>query len=228
MLTPSEIKEKQFKSGLGFDKKDVEQFLHEVSSDLDTITKENEDLKKKLKDMSESISYYKSIEKTLQKALVLAEKTAGDTRATAFREAEAIEIEAKLKAGMILADSQKRIQFLEHKAINLMQQYDLYKIQFENLLHAQIELINSKSFAINTDDFSYKELKDPNLNADDLYNPEELQKSLAAIACEQAATSDAQKNSEQINFDMFHDQTEEKNYKTEDGFEFYDIDKDRT
>lgn len=228
MLTPSEIKDKQFKAGLGYDKKDVEQFLHEISSDFDSLLKENEDIKKKLKDMNESLSYYKSIEKTLQRALILAEKTAQDTRATALREADAIEIEAKTKAGMILADSQKHVELLEHKAINLMQQYDVFKINFKNLLHAQIELINSKSFSLNTDDFSYKESKVNSLKEIDPISPEDLQNSLAAIANDPDSAILAQEDNERINFDFLDEQSDEKSYATEDGFEFFTIDKNRS
>lgn len=225
MFTPSEIQEKQFKTGLGYDKKDVEQFLHELSSDFDTLLQENEDLKKTLKDANESLAYYKSIEKTLHKALILAEKTAQDTRATALREADSIELDAKTKANQLLADSKKQIEFLEHRMMNLMQQYDLFKIHFENLLHAQIKLLNSKSFSINTRDFTYKDPSDSNLKENDTVNPKELQKSLAAAAKEPDNSTPAQNDIDQIHFDFLDDNPEERSYQTEDGFEFFTTDK---
>lgn len=221
MLTPSGIREKQFKPGLGYDKKDVEQFLLDVSSDFEALIHENEDLKKKLKDLSESVSYYKSIEKTLQRALILAEKTAQDTRATALREAEAIEKEAKAKAATTIAESKKQLEILEHKTINLMQQYDRFKLEFENMLHTQLELINSKSFSINTEDFTYSEAKN-----DDLFSQEELQKSLAAAANELDQEVSPEEDINQLKFDFISD-NQEKSYQTEDGFEFYNVDSDR-
>lgn len=221
MLTPSGIREKQFKPGLGYDKKDVEQFLLDVSSDFEALIHENEDLKKKLKDLSESVSYYKSIEKTLQRALILAEKTAQDTRATALREAEAIEKEAKAKAATTIAESKKQLEILEHKTINLMQQYDRFKLEFENMLHTQLELINSKSFSINTEDFTYSEAKN-----DDLFSQEELQKSLAAAANELDQEASPEEDINQLKFDFISD-NQEKSYQTEDGFEFYNVDSDR-
>lgn len=220
MFTPSEIQDKQFKAGLGYDKKDVEQFLHEVSSDFDTLLQENTELKKKQQDMSESLSYYKSIEKTLQRALILAEKTAQDTRATALREAEATLQEAKTKASQIIADSKKEIEALEHRTMNLMQQYDIFKIHFENLLHAQLQLLNSKSFSINTEDFSYKEPSDNKLKEKDI--PLE---SLAAITKEPEGPSLTDDDIDQIHFDFLDDNAEDKSYKTEDGFEFFTADK---
>lgn len=223
MLTSSEIQSKQFKAGLGFDKKDVEQFLHELSSDFDALMNENEELKKKLKDINESISYYKSIEKTLQKALILAEKTAQDTRATALREAEAIELEAKAKAEHLLADTRKQIEFIEHKSLNLLQQYDLFKIQFENLLHSQLELLNSRSFSINTEDFTYKEEPVSKTMEPDPLDPEELAKTLAAAAQEPDTIDKAMEDTNQLHFEFLNNSDNEKSIKTEDGFEFINI-----
>ncbi|MBH1940884.1 DivIVA domain-containing protein [Mobilitalea sibirica] len=159
MFTPSEIREKGFKSGIGYDKKDVEQFIQELSTEYEALLNENIELKKKMSELNESLSYYKSIEKTLQKALVLAEKTAQETKDTAVKEAEVIEREAKAKAKLIYADSKKQIEYLEHKALNLVQQYDLFKAHFKNLLNAQVELLNSNSFSLKTDDFLYQEQK---------------------------------------------------------------------
>ncbi|NLP15844.1 MAG: DivIVA domain-containing protein [Clostridiales bacterium] len=157
MLTPSDIREKTYKSGLGYDKKEVEQFMQEVANDFEQLTAENESLKKKINDLTDSISYYKSIEKTLQKALVIAEKTAQDIKDNANKEAKAIELDAKANAKMIESQALKQSEMLEHKTLNLLKQYDLFKAHYKNLLNAQLELLNSSSFQINTLDFSYKE-----------------------------------------------------------------------
>ena len=101
MLTPSEIREKTFKSGLGYDKKDVEQFIQELSDNFEELLSENEILNKKVNDLTDSMSYYKSIEKTLQKALVIAEKTAQDIKDNAQKEAEVIILDANANAKII-------------------------------------------------------------------------------------------------------------------------------
>lgn len=205
MLTPSEILNKQLKTGLGYDKKDVEQYISDLSKDYGELLEENDALKKKLKEQSESLSYYKSIEKTLQKALVLAEKTAQDTKANALKEAELIENEARVKADLIIEQSRKQIEFLEHKTLNLMQQYDLFKIHFENLLHAQIELLNSKSFTINTEDFQYREAKET-ASTKELTTVELDQNKFDFLKTDTEGTS-----------------SEEQQNLSEDGFEFFTI-----
>jgi len=216
MLTPSDILDKQFKSGLGYDKKEVEQFLGELSSDYRTLLAENEALTKKQKALDESLGYYKAIEKTLQKALILAEKTAQDTKMTAIKEAETIEAQAKVKASMILQEASKQIEMLEHKTLNLVQQYDLFKIHYENLLHAQLELINSKSFSINTADFSYQEQNEdtsPKLS-EGIHTSDYFQEEASEV------TKDIIDDIDQITFD-FLDTEKDGNYQTEDGFEFF-------
>lgn len=160
MLTPSEIKRKSFKSGLGYDKKEIDQFIKAVSTDYEQLYSENEKLKTQIKELTDNINYYKSIEKTLQRALVIAEKTAQDIKNNAVKEAEAIELDAKANAKLIESQALKQSEMLEHKTLNLLKQYDLFKAHYRNLLNAQLELLNSTSFSINTMDFSYKEQLD--------------------------------------------------------------------
>ncbi len=222
MLTPSEILDKQFKTGLGYDKKDVEQYLSDLAKDYGSLLEEKEELKKKLKEQSDSLSYYKSIEKTLQKALILAEKTAQDTKATALKEAEVIENEARVKAGLIIEDARKQIEFFEHKTLNLMQQYDLFKIHFENLLHSQIELLNSKSFSVNTEDYQYKGPKEAEIDFSSIRQLSEQKLTQESTDTKELPLEEL----DQINFDFLKtdaksDQSEEQKYQTEDGFEFY-------
>ena len=91
MLTPIEIQSRTFKSGLGYDKKEVDQFIKEILAGYESMYRENMELNDKLNTLNEGIQYYKSIEKTLQKALVLAQKTAEDTQAAAQKKAKLIE-----------------------------------------------------------------------------------------------------------------------------------------
>jgi len=148
MLTPIEIQRKVFKNGIGYEKKDVDVFLKEILDDYEVMYKENVELTDKINVLSEGIQYYKTIEKTLQKALVLAQRTSDETKEAAEREARAIEQEAHAKAELILADAQRDLELLHTKTVNLVQQYELYKAQFKQLAAAQLEVLSSESFQI--------------------------------------------------------------------------------
>lgn len=168
MLTPIEIQSRTFKSGLGYDKKEVDQFLKEILTNYETMYRENMELNDKLNTLNEGIQYYKTIEKTLQKALVLAQKTAEDTKESAVKKAKLIEKEAENKAQAILADAKNELHSLHLQTMQLIQQYDMYKSQFRNLAASQIDLLESESFQIhvaNLDAFLSRTEEDAEMKA---------------------------------------------------------------
>lgn len=148
MITPIEIQGKNFKSGIGYDKKDVDGFLNDILVDYESLFKINAELNEKISLVEEKLNYYESIEKTLQKALILAEKTSEDTKNAAARESVLIIDEARLKAKSIVKDAKNDVENLHKKSIDLVQQYELYKAQFKQLSKAQTELLESDAFKI--------------------------------------------------------------------------------
>ena len=149
MITPIEIQNKTFKSGgLGYDKRDVDQFMKEVLSSYESIYRENVDMKDKITSLTDALQQYKYIEKTLQKALILTEKTAEDTKHLAQKEAKRIEKEAQLKYQIVLGDAKNELNKIHKQTVKLMQQYETYRAQFKNLAKAQIDLIESESFGL--------------------------------------------------------------------------------
>ena len=143
MLTPIEIQGKTFKnSGMGYSKADVDSFFSSVSADFEALYKENLSLKEKINNLDASLSHYKEIEKSLQKALVLAETTAEETIVGAKKNATVIEQEAVLKAQSIVADAKVELEQLHVK------QYDRYRTQYKALASAQLDLLNSEAFDI--------------------------------------------------------------------------------
>ena len=158
MLTPVEIQNKVFKSGgLGYDTKDVESFRSDVLHSYEETYRENMELKDKVSVLNEGIQYYKTIEKTLQKALMLAEKTAEETRANAAKEAKRIEQEARTKASIIVADARNELSSLHRQTQELIRQYEKYRAEFKHLASAQVELINSKAYDLDIKHFDIKD-----------------------------------------------------------------------
>jgi cell division initiation protein len=149
MLTPIEIQGKTFKnSGMGYSKADVDSFFTSISTDYENLYKENLEMKEKINHLNESLNHYKEIEKSLQKALVLAETTAEETIVGARKNATVIEQEAVLKAQTIVADAKVEIQRLNVKISDLLQQYDRYRAQYRALAAAQLEVLDSEAFHI--------------------------------------------------------------------------------
>jgi cell division initiation protein len=152
MITPIELQSKNFKSGIGYDKKDVDNYILELQKNYEAMYKENMELNDKIKTLNEGINYYKSIEKTLQKALILAEQAAEDTKEAARKKAKAIEDEANGKASLIISESYKEVVCLKQQALKLVQQYESYRAQFKHLAAAQAEILESEAFSLHMDD----------------------------------------------------------------------------
>ena len=148
MLTPIDVQAKTFKSGMGYSKADVDTFLTNLYSDYETLYRENMELKNKMSLMNESLNRYKGIEKSLQKALVLAETTSEETIASAKTNAAVIEQEARVKAEAILADAKSELENIHSTTLELLQKYESYKAQYKALAMAQVELLNSDAFDI--------------------------------------------------------------------------------
>ena len=149
MLTPVEIQNRMFKSGgLGYDKKDVDVFMKEIIDSYEALYREKMELSDKVNVLNEGLQYYKSIEKTMQKALLLAQKTAEETQENAMRTAHNIEKEALTKAEILISDARRELEMIHQKTVQLAQQYEKYKLQFKNLAAAQIELLETESYQI--------------------------------------------------------------------------------
>ena len=179
MLTPVEIQNRAFKSGgLGYDKKDVDSFMKEISESYELLYREKMELADKVNVLNDALQSYKTMEKTMQKALVLAQKTAEETQETALRNAHAIEKEAMTKSEIIVSDAKRELERIHQKIVQLCQQYEKYKLQFKNLAAAQIELLETESFQIHMMDLPTVELdsikkpsnteEEPELNDADL------------------------------------------------------------
>lgn len=105
MLTPIDIQNHTLKTSMsGYNKKDTEEFLASILDSYETLFRENRTLKEKITSLSEGIQYYKQMENTLQKALILAEKTSTETQEAAKEQADTIIKDAQEKADLIIKD----------------------------------------------------------------------------------------------------------------------------
>ncbi len=169
MLTPIEIQGITFKNGRGYKKDDVDSFMKALHHDYEIMYKENMELKEKVNTLSEGVQYYKNLEKTLQKALVLAEKTSEETKIAAQKNAETIENEAKLRAERIIYEARQEMHQIESKTQELLQQFELYKLQYKQIVTSQLELVNSKF------DIQIKETQDKSIKQKEIKIPRAVQ-----------------------------------------------------
>ncbi|MBO8434096.1 MAG: DivIVA domain-containing protein [Tyzzerella sp.] len=165
MITVNDIETKEFKkSALGYSQDDVDKFLDEIIVDYEKLTKENFELKEKVASLSDSVNSYRSIEKSLQTTLALAEETAQKTVKNAEEEKEKIISEtrkqadnylaqAKEKADSILAqanekydsvfgDTDKKLAEAQRNLDRLLERYEATKKRLKVIFEAEIRLLD--------------------------------------------------------------------------------------
>ncbi len=180
MLTPVEIQNKIFKSGgLGYDKKEVDSFMKEIVDSYEMLYREKVELSDKVNVLNDAVQNYKTMEKTMQKALILAQKTAEDTQEAALKKAHVIEKEAMTKAELLVGDAKREFELVHQRTIQLLQQYEKYKLQFKNLAAAQIELLETESFQISimeTPKVELETIKEPQQQPEEEHLEQQLPK----------------------------------------------------
>jgi len=183
MLSLNEIKNHEFKKGIGYTKKSVDDFVNEIVESFEEVNRENSELKEKLTTLSEGIQYYKSIEKTLQKSLVLAQKTADEKKEKALNNAKIIEKVARSRADSIITKAKNDLDAIYRQTDELNRRFELYKSYVKNLITTQLDLINSDTYKISVNDLDgYLKLKD------------ELEDARNAIPEEEDNTSEVDEN----------------------------------
>ena len=146
MLTPVDIQQKKFKTGLGYNKDDVNQFFHEVSVSYEELYRSNAELKEKVITMEDSLQHYKATEENLQKSLLLAEKSSEESKTNAAREARNIEAEARSRANEIVKDAREQLVDMENRMKELEIRYAEYKQRFIDTAKMHLAYLDSTDF----------------------------------------------------------------------------------
>src|SRR5689334_13694003 len=98
-LTPVDILNVRFKrSPVGYSIPEVDDFVRRVAADMEALLTEAAVQREKLQSQERELAQYRAIEVTLRDALVLAQKAADETRASARLQAEALLQDAQARA----------------------------------------------------------------------------------------------------------------------------------
>ena len=143
MITPLEIENKTFGKQMvnGYNVEEVKDFMATLLADYEKLYKENIEYKDKITVLNQGIQHYKSIEDTLQNALVVAQGTAETVKKNAKVEAENILKEAELNAIKSVDEINKQTVEKKLQLDDAKKQFDVYKAKMEALLISQLELL---------------------------------------------------------------------------------------
>lgn len=143
MITPLDIENKTFSKQLvnGYSTEEVHEFMTALLKDYEKIYKENIEYKDKIAVLNQGIQHYKSIEDTLQNALIVAQGTADSVKQNAKAEADNIVKEAEINAMKAVDDINQKAIEKQMQLDEAKKQFDIYKAKMESLLISQLEIL---------------------------------------------------------------------------------------
>jgi len=145
MLTPLDIENKKFPTKLrGYDDAEVDEFLDQITIDYERLYKENAELRALVEENKKELEHYRSVEKTLQNTLVMAQTTAEDIKMNAQSRAEQIIRDAQSEARKATEEITKQEFDIRRRTEELKRQFSVYKAKMEALLISQLELLQDK------------------------------------------------------------------------------------
>lgn len=160
MLKPKDIFEKDFKKALrGYDMDDVDQFFDLMIKDFEELHKQNEALQNTITELNTKVLKYSEIETNLNRALVLADKTADTLKTEAMAEKDRIIADAKMKASEIINTAEVEAKNFHITNLELINKAEAFKHNLVAMLEKQIQGIKESS-VIEADILFKKELED--------------------------------------------------------------------
>lgn len=143
----------------GYDPEEVNAFLDQVIvrvekmvadiNNKNKIIKEQETKIKELQEqieetntIKEKLAQYERMEGTLNKAIIMAQKTSDQLKVAAHRESEIVLEDAKKNASRIVNEALMRAEKIENDAMAMKRNINILKRRLKSIIEAQLEIID--------------------------------------------------------------------------------------
>ena len=141
-LTPLDIQQQQFKIRFrGFDIREVDRFLEQVSESLAAMHAENKNLKEELRRLKLENQGYKEREETFKRAMLNSQKVLEQMKENARKSAEIIIADAEVKAEKILNRAHNRLSQLHEDIAELKRQRMQIEVQIRAIIESHSKLL---------------------------------------------------------------------------------------
>ncbi|MBE7020626.1 MAG: DivIVA domain-containing protein [Ruminococcaceae bacterium] len=142
MISPVEIRSKEFSSGIaGYKKSEVDEFIELIASEYDAMYRQNVTLNDKVNMLSEAVKEYKEIESALHDTIATAHNIAAEVETTARLKADNIVKEAENKAADIILNAKQEISELVTRKEALEKEFEIYQIKLRTIVEEQLKII---------------------------------------------------------------------------------------
>lgn len=136
----------------GYDPDEVNHFIDQVISQVEIMVKDIKSKNNKIAELSqleeenaklrEKLATYERMEGTLNRAIVMAEKTSEQIKLSAHQESETIINDAKRNANRIVNDALLRAEKTEMEADMLRRNITIFKRKLKSIIETQLEMVN--------------------------------------------------------------------------------------
>ena len=149
MLMPLEVEEKVFSKQMrGYNKDEVDAFMGELARDYEKLYKENLASRDKIATLTEAITQYKTMEETLQSAILVAQSAGDEVIQNAKKRAENIIADAETKAAQMLSDASREVTRVSYEYEDMKRNVEVFRTRIISLLTSQLDIVKEFNMPI--------------------------------------------------------------------------------
>ena len=136
----------------GYDPDEVNRFLDNVIAQVETMISDIKEKDAKIaelerietenKALKSKLAQYERMEATLNKTIMMAQKTSEQVRMSTQKECEAVLEDAKRNANRIVNEALLRAEKTEEEANMLRRNINIFKRRVKDIVEAQLEVVN--------------------------------------------------------------------------------------
>lgn len=146
MITPLEIQNKQFSKGLrGYSETEVEEFLAQVVKSMEELIHVNIETTGKINELEKQLKRYEAMEKTINDAMILAQKTSEEIIRNSENKAQLIIERADDQAKKLITDANTEVISIIKRQEHAKQEFMSFSTRFRVLLESQLKLIETQT-----------------------------------------------------------------------------------
>ena len=123
----------------GYNKNEVNSFVSNVTDEYEAMLNSLKARDKEIESLKSELERIKSLEKTLNRALLIAEESSNNIKKIAYDESKLIIEDAKKNASRIINNALIKAEKIDSEALELKNQVIRYKKRYKNLLEEQLD-----------------------------------------------------------------------------------------
>lgn len=136
----------------GYDPEEVNSFLDKIINQVEAMVNELKEKDQKIAELQsielennalkDKIAQYERMESTLNKTIIMAQKTSEQVKMAAHQESETLIEDAKNNANRIVNEALLRAEKTEHEAALLRRNIKIFKKRVRDIIEAQLEVVD--------------------------------------------------------------------------------------